>query len=130
MARFKADRSFTLADWLGKRIAYAPKQRVRYNETGTKICQVLGVKNDPGEVDALSLDVMTRSEFESHASYLVKVLKNRKVVTSLPFISEDCKLIYSEDTYEKGNKYSIDKYVIMTISGQIASIFMHNEGGN
>ena len=129
MARFEVERDFTLADWLGKRIAYTPKQRVRFNEAGTKICNALGVSNNPGEVDAVSLDVMSKQQFDSYTSYLVNYLHKRKVITTLPFISSECKLIYSEDTYEKGNEYSVDKYVVMTISGTIASVFIHNEGG-
>ena len=129
MARFTTSRDYTLADWLGKRIAYTPKHRVRFNEIGNRVCQALEVKNDPGLVDAISLDVMSNSEFEDYGNYLVSSLKNRKVLTTLPFIDASCKLIYSEDVYEKGTIYSVDKYVIMTIRGEIVSVFIHNEGG-
>ena len=118
----KNEIEYSLTDWYTNRLMYNPSAKTSLNSAVTLICKALDVPSRPGLVTANSLDNMTQAELFSNIDPVLKSIRSREIIGSVTYIPTS-KLIYGEDEYSSGFKYSKERYVIMTIQGEPCAIF-------
>lgn len=127
MPKLQAENDFTLYDWVARRTSYSPKLRVRFNEIAKTVAKKFNVGTNFAVIQAVSLDVMSKSEFVKYTSPLNSMLKNKIAIGAFGFLGPNARLIYGEDITDVGFRSHVDKYAILTIDGEIATVFYMSE---